>query len=68
MNIKTDKVRPDTLSKGDYIFDPNTKKWEPVKSVYWSESNQIYVVYCGALGLIMHTYGASVKVWRQRYY
>ena len=68
MNILTESVRPDTLTKGDYIFNPSSNKWEPVKDAYWSENIQRYVIYCGPMGGAMHTYGAGVKVNRQRYY
>lgn len=68
MNIITDSVRPDTLTKGDYIFNQSSKSWEPVKDAYWSEEQQIYVVYCGPQGGAMHTYDHGVKVTRQRYY
>lgn len=68
MNISTEFVRPDTLTRDDYIFDPKSAKWQPVRDAYWSEDNQIFVVYCGPLGLIMHTYGPGERVTRQRYY
>jgi hypothetical protein len=68
MNIKTESVRPDTLTKGDYVFNPLSNHWEPVQDAYWSEQNQIYVVWCGPLGHVLHTYGKDCKVNRQRCY
>lgn len=68
MNIHTEAVRPDTLTKGDYVYNPSSLCWEPVQDAYWSEAIQRYVVYCGPMGGAMHLYGASEKVNRQRYY
>jgi hypothetical protein len=68
MNIITESVRPDTLTSGDFVFNPLSAKWEPVRDTYWSEDTQRYVVWMGPLGHVMHTYGASEKVNRQRYY
>lgn len=71
MNIKTELERPDRLMAGvDHLFDPGSKRWEPVKQAYWSEEGQCYVVYLGVLPDAgpMHIYGAGARVWTQRYY
>lgn len=64
-NIKTAKVRPDQLTKGDKIWNPLSRYWEPVQEAYWSEQMQRYVVYCGPLGEAMHTYAVGCMVEKQ---
>jgi len=66
--FQTRYERPDRLTKGDYVYDPNTKNWEPVKDAYWSELIQRYVVYCGPLGGCMHTHLRGSTVQARRYY
>lgn len=69
MNIKTTAgVRPDTLTKGDYLYNPKSQAWEPVKDAYWSEKAQRYIVWLGPLGHVMHTYGKGVTVTKRNYY
>ena len=65
---KDTEKRPDTLTSGDHVYNPTSKAWEPVTSAYWSEQNQVFVVNCGPLGHVIHTYGARVKVTARRYY
>lgn len=71
MNIVTVKERPDRLTAGvDHLYDPNSRRWEPVKDAYWSEESQRYVVFLGVLKDAgpMHLYPAGARVHTQRYY
>lgn len=68
MNIVNGYKRPDQLTDGDYIFNPSSKRMEPVKNAYWSDITQNYVVWVGPLGMSMHLYSKGLKVHYQRYY
>lgn len=71
MNIINIDLRPDQLTAGlDHIYDPNSRRWEPVKDAYWSEVSQRYVVYLGTLKEAgpMHLYMPGARVNSQRYY
>ncbi len=68
MRTVESKVRPDTLTEGDLVWSPISKYWEYVKSAYWSESAQRFVVWCGPLGYQLQLFGPSEKVWKRRYY
>lgn len=68
MNITTTSKRPDQLTKGDHVFHPASKRWEPVADAYWSEAQQRYIVWLGPLGMSMHLYSKGVQVNAQRYH
>ena len=68
MRIVHKHVRPDTLTAGDNVYSPLSEQWEPVKSAYWSDTVQRYIVMCGPLGMQMQIYGKGEKVWTHKYY
>ena len=68
MNRVQQYKRPDQLTSGDYIWNPSSKRQEPVKEAYWSDDSQRYVVWVGPLGMSMHLYGRGTKVLTTRFY
>lgn len=67
-NVTIEAMRPDKLTKGDYIFSPSSKCWEPVKDAYWSEDSQRYVVWCGPLGMQLQLFDSGSLCRVKRYY
>ena len=70
MNIITTVVRPDTLTKGDYVYSTLSKCWEPVKDAYWDEQHQRYFVTTGCLPDCggMMVFGRGIMVEKRNYY
>jgi len=73
MNTITETVRPDTLTKGDYVYNHLSGQWEPVTAAYWDEQKQRYVVTFGTrsdltTGRGVHTYQRGQLATKKRFY